>query len=513
MEQRPRPRIARRGYIRVLAWWSMITSLTLAWNSRNHGKFPGTALRGSGEEHVEVLGKFTTALPPDVVQISPKTQRNAPRILACGLYKLWPNQTKSGGIAIYDVKFDEEFHNATLHLSQFLLSTAVFDLKWRPNTKTIPKSLLNPESRDNRPEPRNSRPEPRDSRPEPRDSRHDPRDSTSPISGESLVLAEGGADGGIRVYREGKRGLECVVKVKTGQAPVLSLSWHPGGRLLAASHGDHRVSLWEVHEPGDFREISGNLQEDPQDSGENSRYFPEISGVSPEFSGIRMACVGQWRAHDGTGKEVWCVTFAGECSDILLTGADDAILRAWNTTTHELLFESRSHSAGVTDIATNIHNPQIFASGSYDGQIRIFRISEGVSAGSPSVSLLCCHAVGHPIWKLKWHPTDPSLLLIAGTTGGFKVMRISGNIENLEKSPRRFQETSRDPVEISLQGEYRGHGSLAYGADWWQEWTKKGDDGDVNSPIVSCSFYDCGLHIWRIRSNQSQSLSGTKLCP
>ena len=37
---------------------------------------------------------------------------------------------------------------------------------------------------------------------------------------------------------------------------------------------------------------------------------------------------------------------------------------------------------------------------------------------------------------------------------------------------------------------YDGHGSIAYGADWgW----KRGGKEDV---VVSCSFYDKGLHVW-----------------
>jgi diphthamide biosynthesis protein 7 len=42
---------------------------------------------------------------------------------------------------------------------------------------------------------------------------------------------------------------------------------------------------------------------------------------------------------------------------------------------------------------------------------------------------------------------------------------------------------------------YDGHASIAYGADWG--WRGAGE-GSYSAPdvVVSCSFYDKGLHVW-----------------
>ena len=42
---------------------------------------------------------------------------------------------------------------------------------------------------------------------------------------------------------------------------------------------------------------------------------------------------------------------------------------------------------------------------------------------------------------------------------------------------------------------YDGHASIAYGADWG--WRGAGE-GSAAAPdvVVSCSFYDKGLHVW-----------------
>ena len=43
---------------------------------------------------------------------------------------------------------------------------------------------------------------------------------------------------------------------------------------------------------------------------------------------------------------------------------------------------------------------------------------------------------------------------------------------------------------------YSGHGSIAYGADWARG---QSDDDDTAAAgvVVSCSFYDRGLDVWR----------------
>jgi diphthamide biosynthesis protein 7 len=79
------------------------------------------------------------------------------------------------------------------------------------------------------------------------------------------------------------------------------------------------------------------------------------------------------------------------------------------------------------------------------------------------------HAEGG-VWRLKWHPTDPSLLLAACMHHGFRVLQ------------KDAQGT------WSIVEEDHVHQSLAYGADWVYE--------QDQLYIGTCSFYD---KLYRIR--------------
>ena len=77
--------------------------------------------------------------------------------------------------------------------------------------------------------------------------------------------------------------------------------------------------------------------------------------------------------------------------------------------------------------------------------------------------------LGGGIWRLKWHPTRPELLLSACMYNGFHVVSVE----------------SQD-VMIKVDS-YMKHESIAYGADW-----SFGLDRDL---IGTCSFYDHVFHL------------------
>lgn len=82
---------------------------------------------------------------------------------------------------------------------------------------------------------------------------------------------------------------------------------------------------------------------------------------------------------------------------------------------------------------------------------------------------------GGGVWRLKWHPWQPQLLLAACMHGGCAVLAA-------DEAAGGLQEVLR----------YAGHGSLAYGADWW-----RGGGGCGGAGLAAtCSFYDRRLHLW-----------------
>lgn len=108
----------------------------------------------------------------------------------------------------------------------------------------------------------------------------------------------------------------------------------------------------------------------------------------------------------------------------------------------------------------------------------------------PTRILACCWLqarTGGGNWRLRWHPTDPHVLLAAAMYNGFAVLRAGEGFGSLE-----------------VVEQYNGHGSIAYGADWVVEdgsgstsSTADGEDKAVRPPlVVTCSFYDQMLHMW-----------------
>lgn len=95
--------------------------------------------------------------------------------------------------------------------------------------------------------------------------------------------------------------------------------------------------------------------------------------------------------------------------------------------------------------------------------------------------------VGGGVWRTKFHP-DPArrAILLATMHDGFKVIQLSERLFNGE-SWENLQ-----PEDAVITTRFDGHDSLAYGVDWCRLPSKDGE-----SLIVSCSFYDHAMHLWR----------------
>ena len=87
---------------------------------------------------------------------------------------------------------------------------------------------------------------------------------------------------------------------------------------------------------------------------------------------------------------------------------------------------------------------------------------------------------GGGVWRAKWHPTDPRLLLAACMYNGFAVLQVDGRAE------------AGEPTVVSTYE--HAEGSLSYGADWCREAPAAGSG--CGSLAATASFYDRQLHLW-----------------
>lgn len=192
--------------------------------------------------------------------------------------------------------------------------------------------------------------------------------------------------------------------------------------------------------------------------------------------------VRSWKAHE---FETWIAAFDNWNPNLVYSGADDALLKGWDVRAPVApAFINRSHEAGVCTVHSHPTREHVLATGSYDEKLRIW------DTRAMRRQPLHEENLGGGVWRLKWHPSAdlPSHLLAACMHNGFHVVKV-GLTEALGGQSAE--------AGAKVVASYHDHESLAYGSDWCYD--------DMNRGlVVSCSFYDNALHMWRTEATKSE---------
>lgn len=193
-----------------------------------------------------------------------------------------------------------------------------------------------------------------------------------------------------------------------------------------------------------------------------------------------------WLAHtyDGaTPAEVWTVagvTAPHGATTLLWSGADDGLLKAWDTraSARAPAWTNRAHEAGVCAIEQHPTQRHLVASGSYD---QLLRVWDQRNMAAP----LAAVDTGGGVWRIRWHPTLPATAVAACMYAGAAVYSLS-------PPPPDDAATPWLPAAAAVTHMQCSHSSIVYGAAWLP-----GLGASPTVPIASCSFYDHALHLWR----------------
>jgi WD40 repeat protein/serine/threonine protein kinase len=158
-----------------------------------------------------------------------------------------------------------------------------------------------------------------------------------------------------------------------------SVAFSPDGGILASGGLDEAVRLWRTSDGGLVRALSGHSR--------------GVSSVAFSPDGLTLA-VGSldgtlrlWRVADG--KLLWkidghdfsvlSVTFSPDGRTIVSGGTDTDVsseVKLWRTSDGKLLWAAEGHTSSIWSVVVS-HNGQMIASGSRDGTVRLWRLSDG----------------------------------------------------------------------------------------------------------------------------------------
>ncbi|XP_034830361.1 diphthine methyltransferase isoform X2 [Maniola hyperantus] len=255
---------------------------------------------------------------------------------------------------------------------------------------------------------------------------------------------------------------------------------------LLDENGCLKLELWiEDAICGNVLALSVDWSTNKTSTAQPSLVVSDSSGAVTVFRifGRSLEKIGYWLGHS---FEAWIAAFNYWNPDVFYSGGDDCMFKSYDVRVPDVpTTTNRSHEAGVTAIRSHVHVEHQLLTGSYDEKVRLW----------DARNLKRCITetdVNGGVWRLKWHPSNTSVVVAACMYGGFRVLRVTD--------------------EVAVVCEYVEHESIAYGADWqFGKSTAESDDkaiaesddkstaeSDDKSIVATCSFYDCSMHIGEI---------------
>ena len=257
---------------------------------------------------------------------------------------------------------------------------------------------------------------------------------------------------------------------------VLDMKWQPGGSLprLGVCDAGGALNVYVAGEGG--LQSEGEVTVSPGlalalDWGPGGQ-GAAVSDSRGAVHVLQRDTAGQLvvsRSYPGHQYEAWTVAFSRHDSNLLFSGGDDCCLHMYDLRLEQdspVRKNSREHGMGVTSLLGSSHEDHLVWTGSYDERVRSW---DTRNLKSP----LCSVAVGGGVWRIK---QQGDKLLVAAMHDGFKILEGE-----------------------KVVAEYRGHESLAYGADWVpgvEGVTVGGREADT---VATCSFYDHLLKVWSVQ--------------
>ena len=221
----------------------------------------------------------------------------------------------------------------------------------------------------------------------------------------------------------------------------------------------------------------------------------------------------EYQCHDDYSREVWTVAWTSECPEPdatpqLVSGGDDDTFCRYplcvepvnGDGSHEYelddpLRDKKSHDAGVTALLPLLpisHSTQLVLTGSYDENVRLLWLVDDYE----QPGILATKSLGGGVWSLKQlYYTAPK-----GDVGASYMVLASC----MHAGPKILQVRRKDngEWEINVLAKNVEHESMNYASAGRPIYGRTGLESFL---IVSTSFYDKKLCVWRVEMDDSET--------